>query len=175
MHYAHDDGKIVSNHLMRDCCKFLKLKKVVGSKKTDVRNQGYAGALGSIAYNAPPPPPMPSNSSSTNQGQPNLSNQNNGGYIPSKGHIAAMIQLVPKSKKETKSISKQVNLAITLLPATMEYLNWSDQIVGFSRPDHPVKVPQLGHAPTVLKAQIGGYDVGIVFMDGGSCINLIYA
>jgi hypothetical protein len=27
----------------------------------------------------------------------------------------------------------------------------------------------------VLKAQIGGYDVGRVFMDGGSCINLIYA
>jgi hypothetical protein len=27
----------------------------------------------------------------------------------------------------------------------------------------------------VLKAQIGGYDVGRVFMDAGSCINLICA
>jgi hypothetical protein len=27
----------------------------------------------------------------------------------------------------------------------------------------------------VLKAQIGGYDVGRVFMDAGSGINLIYA
>jgi hypothetical protein len=27
----------------------------------------------------------------------------------------------------------------------------------------------------VLKAQIGGYDIGQVFMDGGSGINLIYA
>jgi hypothetical protein len=27
----------------------------------------------------------------------------------------------------------------------------------------------------VLKAQIGGYNVGRVFMDAGSCINVIYA
>jgi hypothetical protein len=27
----------------------------------------------------------------------------------------------------------------------------------------------------VLKAQIGGYDVGRVFMDAGSGINLVYA
>jgi hypothetical protein len=68
-----------------------------------------------------------------------------------------------------------VNLAITSPPATTEYLKWSDQIVGFSRTDHPRKVPQPGHAPMVLKAQIGGYDVGRVFMDTGSGINLIYA
>jgi hypothetical protein len=30
------------------------------------------------------------------------------------------------------------------------------------------------HVPMVLKAQIGGYDVGRVFMDAGSDINLIY-
>jgi hypothetical protein len=84
-----------------------------------------------------------------------------------------MIQPVPKSKKEQKSISRQVNLAITLPPATTEYLNWSDHTVGFSRDDHPIKVPQQGHAPMVLKAQIGGYDVRRVFMDVGSGINLI--
>jgi hypothetical protein len=54
-------------------------------------------------------------------------------------------------------------------------LRWSDQPVRFSRADHPRKVPRLGHAPMVLKAQIGGYDVGRVFMDTGSGINLIYA
>jgi hypothetical protein len=57
----------------------------------------------------------------------------------------------------------------------MEYLKWSDQTVEFSRIDHPRKEPRLGHAPVVLKAQIGGYDVGRVFMDAGSGINLIYA
>jgi hypothetical protein len=86
-----------------------------------------------------------------------------------------MIQPVPKSKKEQKSISRQVNPAITSPPATTEYLKWSDQPVRFSRADHPRKVPRLGHAPMVLKAQIGGYDVGRVFIDAGSGINLIYA
>jgi hypothetical protein len=86
-----------------------------------------------------------------------------------------MIQLVPKSKKERKSISRQVNLAISSPPATTEYLRWSDQPIRFSRTDHPRKVPNPGHAPMVLKAQIGGYDVGRVFMDVGSGINLIYA
>jgi hypothetical protein len=86
-----------------------------------------------------------------------------------------MIQPVPKSKKEQRSISTQVNLAITLPPATTEYLKWSNQTVGFSRTNHSRKVPRPGHAPVVLKAQIGGYDVRRVFMDAGSGINLIYA
>jgi hypothetical protein len=86
-----------------------------------------------------------------------------------------MIQPVPKSKKEQKSISRQVNLAISSPPATTEYLRWFDQKIKFSRADHPRKVPRPGHAPMVLKAQIGGYDVGRVFMDAGSGINLIYA
>jgi hypothetical protein len=86
-----------------------------------------------------------------------------------------MIQPIPKSKKEQKSISRQVNLAISSPPATTEYLQWSDQPIRFSRADHPRKVPRPGHAPMVLKAQIGGYDIGRVFMDTGSGINLIYA
>jgi hypothetical protein len=86
-----------------------------------------------------------------------------------------MIQPVPKSNKERKSISRQVNLAILSPPATTEYLRWSNQPVRFSRVDHPRKVPRSGHSPMVLKAQIGGYNIGRVFMDAGSIINLIYA
>jgi hypothetical protein len=85
-----------------------------------------------------------------------------------------MIQHVPKSKKDQKSISRQVNLAISSPPATIEYMRWSDQPFRFSRADHPRKVPRRGHTPMVLKAQIGGYDIGQVFMDIGSRINLIY-
>jgi hypothetical protein len=95
--------------------------------------------------------------------------------LESKVYISTMIQPVPKSKKERKSTSRQVNLAISSPPATTEYLTWSDQPVRFSRADHPRKVPRPGHSPMVLKAQIGGYDVGRVFMDAGSGINLIYA
>jgi hypothetical protein len=86
-----------------------------------------------------------------------------------------MIQPVPKSNQEEKSITRQVNLTITSPPATTEYLHWSEQPIEFSREDHPITVPQPGNAPLVIKAQIGTYDVDRVFMDAGSGINLIYA
>jgi hypothetical protein len=57
-------------------------------------------------------------------------------HLESKLYISAMIQPVPKSKKERKSISRQINLAISSPPATTEYLKWSDQPVRFSRADH---------------------------------------
>jgi hypothetical protein len=81
-------------------------------------------------------------------------------HLESKVYISAMIQPVPKSKKEQKSISRQVNLAISSPPATTEYLGWSDQPVRFSRADHPRKVPRPGHTPMVLKAQIGDTTLG---------------
>jgi hypothetical protein len=86
-----------------------------------------------------------------------------------------MIQPVPKSHKEEKIISWQVNLAVTLPLVTTEYLHWSEQPIEFNREDHPMTVPRPGNAPLVLKVQIGGYDVERVFMDAGSGINLIYA
>jgi hypothetical protein len=101
--------------------------------------------------------------------------QSDAGHTQSKVYISAMIQPVPKSKKEQKSISRQVNLTISSPPATIEYLRWLDQTIRFSREDHPRKVPSPGHVPMVLKAQIRGYDIGRVFMDTGSGINLIYA
>jgi hypothetical protein len=82
---------------------------------------------------------------------------------------------VPKSNKEEKSITRQVNLAVTSPPATIEYLHWSEQPIEFSRDDHPITVPRPGNTPLVLKAQIGTYDVDRVFMDARSGINLIYA
>jgi hypothetical protein len=85
-----------------------------------------------------------------------------------------MILPIPKSNKEEKSISCQVNLAVTSPPVTIEYLHWSEQPIEFNREDHPITVPRPGNAPLVLKAQIGGYDVDMVFMDAGSGINLIY-
>jgi hypothetical protein len=74
------------------------------------------------------------------------------GHTQSKVYISAMIQPVPKSKKEQKSISRQVKLAISSPPATTD-VRWSDQTIRFSREDHPRKVPRPGHAPMVLKAQ----------------------
>jgi hypothetical protein len=61
---------------------------------------------------------MPNNGGAPVQGQGNQ----NDGYLPSKGHIMSIIHPIPKSKKEHKSISRQVNLAITSPPPTTEYL-----------------------------------------------------
>jgi hypothetical protein len=110
IHYTYLDGKRVFNHLMRDCRTFMKLQEAIEFSQ--------AKNLGSTTYGAPPPPPY--NKGATNQGYPRQSNQ---GYPQSKVHITAMIQPVPKSKKEQKNISRQVNLAISLMPATTEYLH----------------------------------------------------
>jgi hypothetical protein len=130
IHYAYLDGKRVSNHHMKDCRTFLRLQSAMDS------NQGARQG-----------------GKSTSQG---YQVQHPAKHLESKVYISQMIQPVRKSKKERKSISRQVNLAISSPPATIEYLRWSDQLVRFSRTDHPRKVPRPGHVPMVLKAQIGG-------------------
>jgi hypothetical protein len=73
--------------------------------------------------NAPPANQQATNGATQGQNQPSQGNENDGGYIASKGHISAIIQLVPKSNKEQKSISRQVNLAIMSPPVFIEYLH----------------------------------------------------
>jgi hypothetical protein len=155
---------------MKDCTTFLKLQEASLNKQAEAKRQGYEGNT--------------SNAPATQQGnigapkgqdQSNQARNDDEGYVPSKGHITTMIQPVPKSNKEEKSITRQVHLAITSPPVTTEYLHWSEQPIEFSRDDHPITVPRPGNAPLVLKAQIGTYDVDRIFMDVGSGINLIYA
>jgi hypothetical protein len=150
---------------------FLKLHEAAISKQAKAKRQGYKGNTN----NASAKDQQANNGTPQGQDQPNQGHGNDGGYVPSKGHITATIQPVPKSNKEEKSITHQVNLAVTLPPATTEYLHLSEQPIEFSRDDHPITVPRPGNAPLVLKAQIGTYDVDRVFMDAGSRINIIYA
>jgi hypothetical protein len=151
---------------MKDCTTFLKLQEAALNKQAEAKRQGYEGNTN----NAPA-------TQQGNSGAPKSQDQPNQGCDDdaSKGHITAMIQSVPKSNTEEKSITRQVNLAITSPPAATEYLHWSEQPIEFSRDDHPVTVPRPGNASLVLKAQIGTYDVDKIFMDAGSGINLIYA
>jgi hypothetical protein len=97
---------------MRDCRIFMKLQEAIECSQAE--------KLGSTAYGTPPPPSY--NKDATNQGHPSYYTQSNQSYLQSKVHIAAMIQPVPKSKKEHKNISRQVDLAISSLPATIEFL-----------------------------------------------------
>jgi hypothetical protein len=171
IHFAFIDGKKVSRHAMKDCKTFLKLQEVAWNKQVEARSQGYEGNTNNVT----PSNQQANNGAAQGQNQPSQGNNNEGGYIPSKGHITAMIQPIPKSNKEEKSISHQVNLAVTSPPVTTKYLHLSEQPIEFNREDHPITVPRPGNAPLVLKAQIGGYDVERVFMNAGSGINLIYA
>jgi hypothetical protein len=166
---AFVDGKRVSRHAMKDCTIFLKLQEAALNKQNEAKRQGYEG------NNKPPTSQQGNNRAPQGQDQPSHGRDDDRGYVPSKEHITAMIQPVPKSNKEEKSITRQVNLAVTLPPATTEYLHWSEQPIEFNREDHPITVSRPGNAPLVLKAQIGAYDVDRIFMDAGSEINLIYA
>jgi hypothetical protein len=149
---------------------FLKLQEAALNKQAEAKRQGYEGNTSNTPTTQQGNSGAPKGQDQTNQGR-----NDEEGYVPSKGHITAMIQPVPKSNKEEKSITRQVNLAITSPPATTKYLHWSEQPIEFSRDDHPITVPQPGNAPLVLKAQIGTYDVDRIFMDARSGINLIYA
>ena len=159
---------------MKDCRTFLRLQEAFGSKQKEATNLGFAGAPGTLALNAPPPPPLPAHGATSNQQQLAANRNPSEGYQPSRGAIN-MIQKGRLSNRIQKLITRQVSLAIKSPPPTPEYLNWSDHKIEFSRDDHPPRVPRPGHAPLVLQAQIGGFDVGRVFMDAGSGINLIYA
>jgi hypothetical protein len=80
IHYAYLDGKRVSNHQMKDCKTFLRLQNAMDS------SQGARQGGKSI-----------------NQG---YQLQRLAKQLESKVYISAMIQPVPKSKKERKSISR---------------------------------------------------------------------
>jgi hypothetical protein len=169
IHSAFVDGKRVSRHAMKDCTTFLKLQEAAQNKQTEARRQGFEGS------NNPPTNQQGKNGPPQGQNQQNKEHDDDEGYVQSKGHITAMIQPVPKSNKEEKSITRQVNLAVISPPATTEYLHWSEQPIEFNREDHPTTVPRPRNVPLVLKAQIGAYDIDRIFMDAGSGINLIYA
>jgi hypothetical protein len=111
IHYAYLDGKRVSNHSMKYCRTFLRLQSALDPNQ-GARQEGKSKGQG---YQI----------------------QHLAKHLESKVYISAMIQPVPKSKKEHKSISRQVNLAISSPPTTTEYLKWSDQPFRFSRADHP--------------------------------------
>jgi hypothetical protein len=136
---------------MKDCMTFLKLLEAAISKQAEVKRQGYEGNTSNAPTSQQGNSGVPQD-----QEQPNQGRDNDGGYIPFKGHITAMIQPVPKSNKEEKSITRQVNLAVTSPPTTTEYLHWSEQPIEFNRDDHPITVtrpetrlwyskPKLGH------------------------------
>jgi hypothetical protein len=133
---------------MKDCTTFLKPQEAALNKQAEAKRQGYEGNTRNATATQ-----QGNNRVPKGQDQSNQERDDDEGYVLSKGHITAMIQPVPKSNKEEKNITRQVNLAITSPLATTEYLHWSEQPIEFSRDDHPITVPRPENAPLVLKAQ----------------------
>jgi hypothetical protein len=127
IHSAFVDGKRVSRQAMKDCTTFLKLQEAALNKQAEAKWQGYEGNTSNAPATQQGNSGAPKGQDQSNQGR-----DDDEGYVPSKGHITAMIQPVPKSNKEEKSITRQVNLAITSPPAATEYLQWSEQPIEFN-------------------------------------------
>jgi hypothetical protein len=173
MHFFVDpQGKRQSNHLMKDCLTFINLQRAANASQTEAVNRGYARQVKSEVH--VPLPPAPAIAGPTQQLQLEAVKDKSNGYTEPKGSII-MIQKARPSNRTQKLITRQVNMATQTPPPAKEYLNWSDQPIGFDQSDHPPQVPRPGHAAMVLPAVIAGFDVSRVFVDGGSSLNLIYA
>src|ERR1041385_3964514 len=85
-----------------------------------------------------------------------------------------MIQEGRPSKTKQDAYTLQARAAEGLKIAEIYQLCGTETSITFTQSDHPPTVPRPGHAPLVLEAQIGGYDMDIVFMDGGSSLNIIF-
>jgi hypothetical protein len=85
---------------MKDYTMFLKLQKAALNKQAEAKQQGYEGNT-----NSAPTSQQGNNGVPQGQDHPNQGRDDDGGYVPSKGHITTMIQPVPKSNKEEKSIT----------------------------------------------------------------------
>ena len=70
-----------------------------------------------------------------------------------------MIQEGRPSKKKEEARTLQTYMATRLQVKEPYYLRDSEVNITFSQRDHPPAIPRPGHAPLVLEAQIGGYDM----------------
>ena len=61
-----------------------------------------------------------------------------------------------------------------VIPATPNWLKWSEHAVTWSRDDHPPQVREPGKLALVVAPYVAGYKLTKVLMDGGSSINIMY-
>jgi hypothetical protein len=175
--YLNKDRVQRPAHLLIECREFLCLNRALWERMG--AEQPVAGA---IAYNTPPPPPNPpanvvqqGHQAATIQQVEQRQPANEEEEFPPPRGFMPMIQRGRPTNKVQRKRAGEVFHAEHAPPATPEYLNWSEHLIGFDRSDHPPKIPCPGHHALVLEAQIGGFTSKKVFMDRGSSLNLIYA
>jgi hypothetical protein len=60
-------------------------------------------------------------------------------------------------------------------PATLYFLDWSEEAITFDREDHLGYILNLGYYPLIVDPIIGNTRLTKVLMDGGSGLNILYA
>src|ERR1041385_851038 len=80
---------------------------------------------------------------------------------------------VPQAQRDAHTLQARAAESINIVEVYQ--LHDTETSITFSQEDHPPAVPRPGHAPLVLDAQIGGYNMDQIFMDGGSSMNIIFA
>jgi hypothetical protein len=100
IHSAFVDGKRVSRHVMKDCTTLLKLQKAALNKQAEAKRQGYEGNTSNTPANQQGNNGVPQGQDQLNQGR-----DDDGGYVPSKGHITAMRKKVEQRGKKHNSTS----------------------------------------------------------------------
>src|SRR4051812_9979782 len=86
-----------------------------------------------------------------------------------------MIQEGGLSQAHRDTYTLQARAAEDLSAVEVYQICGAETSITFSQEDHPTVVPRLGHAPLVLDAQIGGYDMDRILIDGGISLNIIFA
>src|ERR1043165_7376284 len=147
--FEDDWGRVRSSHTLGDC-------RLFNEVADDLKKEKQKGAKRTREpEQSPPSSPA-------------------GRYSPSRGQVL-MIQegRVPQAQCDAYTI--QAKAAENMNPVEVYQLHDAETSITFLRDDHPPAVPRPGHAPLVLDAQIEGYDMGRVFMDGDSSMNIIFA
>jgi hypothetical protein len=97
-----------------------------------------------------PSPPLPQH-----QVQQVQTCNSNEVFPPPLGHMS-MIHITGVSRREMKKLTQEINLAKSTMANIPEYVDWSSQSILFSRADHLMSIPKLGHVALVVEAKIRG-------------------
>src|SRR3954468_14321946 len=94
-------------------------------------------------------------------------------YHSPQGHVY-MIQEGRVTQVQHDAYTLQARAAESISIVEVYQLHGAENSITFSQDDHPPAVPRPGYAPLMLDAQVGGYDMDRVFMDGGSSMHIIF-
>jgi hypothetical protein len=75
----------------------------------------------------------------------------------------------------TPSAKREWHEVLAAEKAPPSFLDWSEDVINFSREDHPNHIPNPGQYPLVVDPVIGNARFSKVLMVGGNSLNILYA